>query len=126
MSKRPWNRLDTALPLAAMFVFAAAATAEARTNCGPYQDIRRSLEQEYRERVLWTGLLDQNQVLEIHATENGGRSWTAVVRRADGAACVVAAGQDWMTDSLMAGMPAALRLPGTTDSLAPWHPAALK
>lgn len=124
MSKRPCNRLDIALSLAAGVVLAAVTAAEARTNCGPYQDIRRSLEQEYRERVMWTGLLGPEQVLEIHAAENGGRSWTAVVRRADGAACVVAAGQDWMTDSLMAGKSGALS--PAPEGPTPPAPATLK
>jgi hypothetical protein len=80
--------------LTTLLVVAAPAAAVSQiSSCGPRADVVDWLTQNYDERPVAFGLIDNSQLLEIHVSETG--SWTAIISDVNGRSCVVSAGQSW-------------------------------
>jgi hypothetical protein len=62
--------------------------------CGPYDTIAERLSVEYDEQPTGRGLDSKGLLLELWASEKTG-TWTALVVRPDGIACVAQAGEGW-------------------------------
>lgn len=82
---------------AAALVFGSAATAppvaEAQTICGPRERLVERLAAVYDEHQRGIGLRGSAAVYELWSAESG--SWTLLVTRPDGSACVLANGLYW-------------------------------
>lgn len=79
---------STAPPLA------TAAHAQA-ANCAPRDALVERLSQRYDENRSGAGLQNSRQMLEVWSSEETG-SWTVLITRADGIACIVASGTNWV------------------------------
>lgn len=91
---------------AAALVFGAAALAPpislagqtqsqyGRSICGPRTTLVRKLIDRFGETRRGAGLVDARRALEIWASDRTG-SWTVIMTRSDGIACVVASGKHW-------------------------------
>lgn len=87
-----WKRLIT---LSLAFGFAASAPpALAQTPCAGHEAIIAKLETIYEETLIGRGLQSQTSLLEVWRSSEKG-SWTILVLRTDGTACVVATGFAW-------------------------------
>jgi hypothetical protein len=64
----------------------------AQAPCGAHDLVLAHLGQQYRERIVVQALQDDGRLLELLASPDGG-TWTALVTRPDGVACIVAAGR---------------------------------
>jgi hypothetical protein len=82
----------------AALVFGAAAMAPpalAQTStCLPRETLVQNLQANYGERLTGGGLQSALQVIEVWSSDETG-SFTVFVTRADGVACIIAAGQNW-------------------------------
>lgn len=79
--------------IAAMIMVAQNANAQTR-NCAPHQAVVERLAVQYGESRQSIGLGSDNSVVEVYASAETG-SWTIVVTRPGGPACLVAAGQSY-------------------------------
>lgn len=68
--------------------------------CAAHADITARLAGGYGERLQARGLLRSGQMLEIWASATGRASWSILVVRPDGIACIVSAGEGWLPDAL--------------------------
>jgi hypothetical protein len=85
--------------LGAAFSF-CAAPAQSQV-CAPYESVRRALFEQHGEAAVGAGHDDRELVVQLFATADGA-TWTLVVVRPDGIACLVASGREWRS---IAGRP---------------------
>ena len=89
--------------LAAVLSLMAGPVA-AQTNCAPHADVVERLAAGYGEYRQSIGLAADNTVMEIYASLETG-TWTIVVTRANGIACLVAAGRGYEPTNELAPPP---------------------
>lgn len=65
------------------------------TKCLPRAVLIKNLESKYNERMSGGGLQNATQLLEVWTSPKSG-SFTVFITRADGVACIMATGQNWM------------------------------
>lgn len=65
--------------------------------CGPREAIVANLEKKHAERRQARGLAGTSALLEIWASPDRG-SWTVLITRPDGVACVLAVGDHWLDE----------------------------
>jgi hypothetical protein len=65
-----------------------------RTACADRATVVQRLEERYGETLQSLGLHQDDGVLEVYASDATG-TWTILITRTDGVACLVAAGQMW-------------------------------
>ncbi|MAG95298.1 MAG: hypothetical protein QF797_10365 [Alphaproteobacteria bacterium] len=81
---------------AMLLVLALVAPAAAQTLCTSDRTaVIEQLKSRYQEAPVAMGLVGDGSVLEVLAAKSG--SWTILVTRPSGLACVVAAGDSWET-----------------------------
>lgn len=68
------------------------AAAEA-PQCAAHEEMVKVLAKRYSEAPKAVGLVNENRVVELFVSKQG--SWTILVTRPGGTACILAAGQDW-------------------------------
>ncbi len=89
-----------AAPLAraavAIALINATPVAEAQTQlpCADRTAVVLRLEERYGETLQSMGLHQNNSLVEVYASSETG-TWTILVTRPDGVACLIAAGQMW-------------------------------
>ena len=94
-----WNSL-AAILLTACASAEVAAEADAPVApitarlCAERGMLLRQLATKYEENPTAIGLTSAGGVMEL-LTSNNGRTWTLIVSRPDGTACLFAAGEDW-------------------------------
>ena len=80
-----------------LIALADAAFAQGRTPgttlCGDRDAIGERLESRFQERPAASGLTDGGALIEVLAAPSG--SWTLLLTRPGGPACVLATGQNW-------------------------------
>jgi len=72
---------------------ALPSAATAQTACGDRNEVVVSLRMKFSEEPVSMGLSQDGSVIEVFASPSG--SWTIVVTRPSGLACMVAAGESW-------------------------------
>ena len=86
-------RYSTLLPILAVVSPLSLTPAAAQSQCGPLQEVVKSLGDRYKEAPVGMGITQPGQVLEVFASQSG--SWTMVITNADGRSCLIAAGENW-------------------------------
>ncbi|NVJ92511.1 MAG: hypothetical protein HWE34_12675 [Methylocystaceae bacterium] len=81
------------LLLSAASLMSFAVPAFAQGLCGERVDIIDTLKERYHEVPISMGLAGTGGVVEIFASSRG--SWTILVTRPTGVACVISAGEAW-------------------------------
>ena len=61
--------------------------------CAPRDSLIEHLKDRYSERLIMRGFIDESQLLEVYATPDAV-TWTLVLVRADGVACMLATGRN--------------------------------
>lgn len=89
--KRLARRAAAVVAAAGLFALTPPATAGP---CGSREQIIKELARTYKERPAAIGLMGTGEALEIFVSEAG--TWTAIVSRPGGLACIVASGEVWM------------------------------
>jgi len=74
-------------------LLALPKTVGAEELCGDRKNIIDTLEKRYQELPISKGLSGSGQVFEIYVSTAG--SWTILVTRPTGIACILSAGEDW-------------------------------
>ncbi len=83
-----------ALALSALLSLGSEASAE--TVCLPHIEVVKQLGGQHSEVPVALGLADNGNVLEVFSTGDGS-TWTIVMTMPSGKACLVAAGEAWVT-----------------------------
>lgn len=93
------------IPLAAL---AAASICIASTNafaveiqCAKHGLILELLKKKYGEDPIAVGTVNEDRIMQVFVSRKG--TWSVVVTKTDGKACIVAAGQDWEALPYVAG-----------------------
>ena len=82
------------LGLASALVFAFSPRAEAvQVQCAKHQQLVGMLSKKYSESPVAMGTVSEERYMQLFISRSG--SWTILVTRTDGQACIVAAGQNW-------------------------------
>lgn len=74
--------------------FAPFAQAQSRTACAERSQVIARLAEKYGETLQSLGLHNNNAVVEVYASDSTG-SWTILMTKPDGVACLVASGEMW-------------------------------
>lgn len=78
---------------AAVLLHGTAMPAGAGAQCAGHKEMIQVLAKKYSEAPKAVGLVNNDRVVEIFVSEKG--SWTILVTKAGGTACILAAGQEW-------------------------------
>lgn len=101
MTIRSFGRALTGVVLATAVAFGVTASPAQAQACSKHEDVVEKLKGKFQEKQLGYGLIGDRAIMEIYASEKG--SWTIIVTRSNGIACVVAAGSDWEPTVEVAG-----------------------
>ena len=96
MPRFPWATalLLSVIGIALGFMVVMAAAQGPRLSCGPYKEMKKTLEEQFQEFEVGSGLTGEQSALALFATEQG-ETWTIISRGTDGSACVVSTGKYW-------------------------------
>lgn len=72
----------------------AAWPAAAQPPCGPHEQVLDWLAERYDEAPLAVGVGNNARLVEL-VVSPGGETWSLLIVRQDGIACLVAAGEAW-------------------------------
>ncbi len=86
---------EQALPIAAQ------ASMISMNVCGERERLVGELEEHFNEEITAVGLVDQNAMVEIFASEGG--SWTIIATGTDGLSCILSAGEGWESTAMVRG-----------------------
>lgn len=78
---------------------------EARMPCAPATEIMKQLSSKYDEAPVAFGLQSNGNLLQVYSSNTKG-TWTVVTTTPGGLSCVVAAGRNWESLSVLTGEPA--------------------
>lgn len=81
-----WWKLAIVLTMLPSFV-------QAQAMCGEYKTVKKSLKGTYNEERTQMGLASNGAVIEVLSSHDG--SFTIILVRPNGLACVMAAGEAW-------------------------------
>lgn len=99
------RRLLIGVAYAVAMTSVAHAQGAAETSvCGTRTDVVKKLAAKFGELQQGAGLINKNRVLELWLSEETG-SWTILMTRADGKTCIMAAGEHWKDQPVLAGDP---------------------
>lgn len=94
---KPANLARAAVAVALAYA-TPIAEAQTRTACAERTLVVERLSERYGETLKSMGLHQSDGVVEVYASEETG-TWTILVTRPDGQACLLAAGQMWEADA---------------------------
>ena len=80
--------------IAALVTATVAASPVSAQSCGDREEVVSRLGTLHAERLVAAGLQDERHIVEVWASEDG-TTWTILLTRADGVACLVGAGNAW-------------------------------
>jgi hypothetical protein len=75
-----------------------ATSAHAQQQCGPRDEVISMLAERFGEELRSVGLSPRG-IVEIYSSEETG-TWTILMNRTDGLACLLASGQLWEQDAV--------------------------
>jgi len=81
---------------AALAAFACASASEAfalGVQCAKHNTLVGMLSKKYSENPIAMGTVNEDRFMQLFVSPRG--SWTILVTKTDGQACIVAAGQNW-------------------------------
>ena len=76
-------------------MLAMPSTALAQSSCLPHSKLVDLLDGKYSEQRIAMGLENTGRLVEIFTSDDGA-TWTIAFTTADGASCVIAAGNNWL------------------------------
>ena len=76
-----------------IFLLSTAVRAQNRLICGDRDNIVKTLNEKYSEFVVGRGFGNNNQMIEIFASENG--SYTILTTKPEGYSCLISGGENW-------------------------------
>lgn len=79
--------------LTGLFMSVGSSLASAQAVCGQHEEVTKSLQTGYNESPAGFGLLGNGGLVELFVSEKG--TWTFLITRPDGTACLMAAGGNW-------------------------------
>ena len=86
-------RMALAALCGAIAVSSSSSTSVAQVQCAAYKQMVGLLTKKFSEAPLAMGTVNEDRLMQLFVSEGG--SWTIIVTKADGMACILAAGQNW-------------------------------
>lgn len=99
------------MPVAAMVAAGLLATASSapaqnsapgQSQCAKRNDLVRQLDAQYNEKPAAVGQVDQQSVVEVYVSDRG--TWTILVTGTDGGSCILASGEGWDSNVMVAAL----------------------
>jgi hypothetical protein len=88
------SRVLSSAVVSSALVFANGSSADAvEVQCAKHQQLAGMLSKKYSETPVGMGTVNEDRYMQLFISRSG--SWTILVTRTDGQACIVAAGQNW-------------------------------
>jgi hypothetical protein len=82
--------------LAAFLALALAPPAAAQQGaCGPFEEFRDALENQFSERQVGGGIMAGNEAVIMLFSGPEGATWTMLAVNTQGVACILGVGTDW-------------------------------
>ncbi|PDT01819.1 hypothetical protein CO666_23280 [Rhizobium chutanense] len=75
---------------------------QAMLSCAARAEVINFLDRNFAEKLTAVGLVNQNAVLEVYASESG--TWTLVVTDVHGISCILLSGDSWETMPALPGL----------------------
>lgn len=85
--------LSSAVISSALVCGAAPNAHAVQVQCAKHQQLAGMLAKKYSENPVAMGTVNEDRYMQLFISRSG--SWTILVTRTDGQACIVAAGQNW-------------------------------
>ena len=85
--------LSFALVSSALACATASNALAIQVQCADHQLLTGMLSKKYSENPVAMGTVNEDRYMQLFISRSG--SWTILVTRTDGQACIVAAGQNW-------------------------------
>ena len=79
--------------LAALWSIPASGALASEVRCAKHQQLVGMLSKKYSEAPVAMGTVNEDRYMQLFVSRGG--SWTILVTKTDGEACIVAAGQNW-------------------------------
>jgi hypothetical protein len=86
--------------VAAFFCVPAMGAYATPIQCAKHDQLVGLLAKKYSEAPVATGTVNEDRFMQLFVSAQG--SWTILMTRTDGQACIVAAGQNWESLPLLA------------------------
>ena len=86
-------KLALAAGVAALFCSVATDAFAVGVQCASHDQLVGMLAKKYSENPVAMGTVNEDRYMQLFVSQHG--SWTILVTKTDGQACIVAAGQDW-------------------------------
>lgn len=78
------------------------AYAQNAPKCGPVAEIQKALKDKFNETLTSYGVVNERAVIEVYLSPDG-KTWTILALGADGRACFLSAGKDWVSEQPATG-----------------------
>jgi hypothetical protein len=86
-------RMALAALLAATAVLPVSVASAVEVQCAAHKQMVGLLSKKYREAPLAMGTVNEDRFMQLFVSDGG--SWTILVTKSDGQACILAAGKNW-------------------------------
>jgi hypothetical protein len=86
-------KLVLAAGMAALFCSASTSAFAVGVQCAKHDQLVGMLSKKYSESPIAMGTVNEDRYMQLFVSQQG--SWTILVTKTDGQACIVAAGQNW-------------------------------
>jgi hypothetical protein len=86
-------KLVLAAGMAALFCSASPNAFAVGVQCAKHEQLVGMLSKKYSESPIAMGTVNEDRYMQLFVSRQG--SWTILVTKTDGQACIVAAGQNW-------------------------------
>lgn len=86
----------------ALVALSLPAYAQQGTQCGPFAEMQKALKERFNETPAGYGQVNERAVIELFTSPDGG-TWTILAIGADGKACFLSAGKDWVFEPMEPG-----------------------
>ena len=86
-------KLVLAAGMAALFCSVSTNAFAVGVQCAKHDQLVGMLSKKYSESPIAMGTVNEDRYMQLFVSQQG--SWTILVTKTDGQACIVAAGQNW-------------------------------
>lgn len=86
-------RLAPAVAILCPLLFVSGSASAVQIQCAAHSQMMGLLKQKYQERPLAMGTVNSDRYMQLFVSARG--TWTILMTKTDGEACIVAAGENW-------------------------------
>lgn len=97
--------MRSTLLLAACMAFVASSVSAVEVQCAKHDQMVKLLSKKYTENPVAMGTVNSERYMQLFVSSKG--TWTVLITKTDGQACIAAAGENWEKISITLAGPEA-------------------